>query len=122
MQAEREEIRDDLLIILAASRELSPDVDGVLADTFLERLSRDTRRDGRMVCHAAVPGSGVRLGAAALAAGLIVLLPLIIWSSSHTMPEPIYMAGWLVMIGAAITAAAAMAYRVIRDPVQHPVV
>ncbi len=116
MQAKREEIRDDLLVILAASRELSPDVDGELADTFLERLSRDTRRHGRMMRHTTIPGSGVRLGLAALAAGLIVLFPLIMWSSSHTMPEPVYLAGWLVTIGAAITATVVMAYTVIRDP------
>jgi len=94
VQAKREEIRDDPLVILAASRPLSLDADGALADTFLERLSPDTRRHGHMLRHTTVPGSGVRLGLAALAAGLIVLLPLIMWSSSHTMPEPVYMAGW----------------------------
>jgi len=75
-----------------------------------------------MMRRATVPGSGVRLGLAALAAGLIVLLPLIMWSSSRTMPQPVYLAGWLVMLGAAIAATVVMAYRVIRGPVQHCVV
>jgi len=119
MQAKREEIRDGLLVILAASRELSPDTDGELADTFLERLSQDTRRHGHLMRHTTVPGSGVHLGLAALAAASIVLLPLIMWSSSHTKPEPVYMAGWLIMIGAAIAASVVLAYRVIRGPVRE---
>lgn len=58
---------------------------------------------------------GVRLGLAVRAALSIILLPLIMWGGSHTMPGPVYHAGWLTMIGAAILSVMAVTLIVVRE-------
>ncbi len=45
MQSRQEELRDELIAILGASRELTPDVDHQLADAFLRALNRAGEMD-----------------------------------------------------------------------------
>jgi hypothetical protein len=51
MKVPRTELHDDLRVLIAAGRELSPEDDAVLADMFLDRLDRtmQKRRPGRML-------------------------------------------------------------------------
>lgn len=51
--ATRDELRNELLIILAAGRELPPGADPQLADLFLDRMHRSRR-------SSEPPGSGTR--------------------------------------------------------------
>jgi hypothetical protein len=122
MQRERKEMRDEILATLAVARDLSPDADEHLAETLLERLTRRTRERGGMTPRKTFLGSGARLGLGVVAVLSIILLPLIMWGSSHTMPERAYLTRWLIMIGAALLSIMVMAFAVIRERICHSIV
>jgi hypothetical protein len=76
MQSRHDELRDELVAILGASRELSPDVDHQLADAFLRALNQveepQPRRPGAVeALHQ--PHYSIRLSGAAWGAALMFL-------------------------------------------------
>lgn len=77
MQSRHDELRDELVAILGASRELSPDVDHQLADAFLRALNRaggPERRQPRAVQTLHQPHYSLRLAGGAWGAALMFLL------------------------------------------------
>ncbi len=83
MESRHDELRDELVAILGASRELTPDVDHQLADAFLRAL-KHAETSGLKAPEAAPPlhqpHSSLQLAGAAWGAALMFLLCAIMWA------------------------------------------
>lgn len=116
----REELREELLVLLATSRELSPDTDAHLAGAFLERLDRVVRDHGLPTRRPGLRASGrTRMFLITLAVITSILpLTLIFGHDSHA-PQWVYAALWLLSIPAALAAVGTMAAVVVGRQVQR---
>ena len=94
MSIERSELREDLVAVIAAGRELSPQHDYVLADVFLDRIRRDAVPQQRTLGWLDDPHRLRTLLAAACLALAVLLVPLMGAFASHggaatTGPVPV---------------------------------
>ncbi|HZU12301.1 MAG TPA: hypothetical protein VFB58_05635 [Chloroflexota bacterium] len=82
MTSRHEELRDELVAILGAGRELSPDVDHQLAEAFLRALEKGDEpltRGTSPVEQLHQPHYSLRIAGGAWGAALMFLLAAIIW-------------------------------------------
>lgn len=83
MQSRQDELRDELIAILGAGRELTPDVDHQLADAFLRALNRAGEMDRKQSVAPErfhQPHYSLRLAGGAWGAALMFLLCALVWA------------------------------------------
>lgn len=97
----RDALRDELLAVLRASRELQADADGDLAETFVDHVIRLRRLDDARISRF----SRARLGTVILVLFVGILGPPVALSSSHNAGRPLLWLVWFIVVIAPATIA-----------------